>query len=68
MPPEALRALRTDPWPGNIRQLENRLRKALVLAESTLLTPDDLDLRPRTADDTPGSLAAAPYTLGAPQS
>jgi transcriptional regulator with GAF, ATPase, and Fis domain len=42
--PQALAAIKKSPWPGNIRQLENRLKKALVLCERTLLTPEDLDL------------------------
>jgi DNA-binding NtrC family response regulator len=42
--PQALAAIKKHPWPGNIRQLENRLKKALVLCERTLLTPEDLDL------------------------
>ncbi len=37
-------ALLRYPWPGNIRQLENRLKKALVLADGPELTPGDLDL------------------------
>jgi len=42
--PAALAAIKKHNWPGNIRQLENRLKKALVLCERTLLSPEDLDL------------------------
>jgi transcriptional regulator with GAF, ATPase, and Fis domain len=42
--PQALAAIRKANWPGNIRQLENRIKKALVLCEKTLLGPEDLDL------------------------
>ena len=44
--PAALASIKKSPWPGNIRQLENRIKKALVLCEQTLLSPDDLDLGP----------------------
>jgi transcriptional regulator with GAF, ATPase, and Fis domain len=42
--PQALAAVKKHPWPGNIRQLENRIKKALVLCEKSLLGPEDLDL------------------------
>ncbi len=42
--PAALAAIRKHAWPGNIRQLENRIKKALVLCDQTLLSPEDLDL------------------------
>jgi DNA-binding NtrC family response regulator len=42
--PAALAAIRKYDWPGNIRQLENRIKKALVLCDKTLLGPEDLDL------------------------
>jgi transcriptional regulator with GAF, ATPase, and Fis domain len=42
--PSALAAIKKYAWPGNIRQLENRIRKALVLCDQTLLSAEDLDL------------------------
>jgi transcriptional regulator with GAF, ATPase, and Fis domain len=42
--PQALAAIRKHNWPGNIRQLENRIRKALVLCDKSLLGVEDLDL------------------------
>jgi transcriptional regulator with GAF, ATPase, and Fis domain len=46
--PAALGAIRKHNWPGNIRQLENRIRKALVLCDKSLLDVSDLEL------DAPG--------------
>jgi transcriptional regulator with PAS, ATPase and Fis domain len=42
--PAAIQALKKFHWPGNIRQLQNLIKKALVLCESKLLSPDDLDI------------------------
>jgi transcriptional regulator with PAS, ATPase and Fis domain len=44
--PAAVSAMRSYAWHGNIRELENRIKKAVVLADRTLLAPEDLDLRP----------------------
>jgi transcriptional regulator with GAF, ATPase, and Fis domain len=42
--PQALAAIRKHTWPGNIRQLENRIKKALVLCDKSLLGVEDLEL------------------------
>jgi transcriptional regulator with GAF, ATPase, and Fis domain len=44
--PAATAALLRHRWPGNIRELENRVKKAAVLADGAVITPADLDLRP----------------------
>ena len=46
--PAGLAAIRRNEWRGNIRQLENRIRRGLVLCERNLLGPDDLDLGAQT--------------------
>jgi DNA-binding NtrC family response regulator len=32
-------------WPGNVRQLENRVKKAVIMSDSALLNPDDMGLQ-----------------------
>ncbi len=46
--PEFLAALRQYPWPGNIRELENVVRRAVLYCREGVLTPADLPsaLRP----------------------
>jgi DNA-binding NtrC family response regulator len=40
--PGTLQALLSYDWPGNIRELENAIERAVVLAPGTELTADDL--------------------------
>jgi len=54
--PNAIAAIKRHKWPGNIRELENRIKKAVVLADKALLGPEDLDLSP---DDLPPILPLA---------
>src|SRR5207237_7584008 len=46
----ATSAMKKYSWPGNIRELENRIKKAVVLADKVLLAPEDLDLHPENLD------------------
>ena len=32
------------PWPGNVRELRSRVKRAVVMTNGTLITPEDLDL------------------------
>lgn len=40
----ALNAMRKFGWPGNIRQLENHVKKSVILSEKGTIQPEDLDL------------------------
>ncbi len=40
--PEAMQLLTEHPWPGNIRELEHCIERAVALASGQVLTPDDL--------------------------
>jgi len=42
--PCAIRAMHSHAWPGNVRELLNRIRRAIVMAESRLVSAQDLDL------------------------
>jgi len=44
--PGAIVAIKRYRWPGNIRELENRIKKAVVLADKAMLGPDDLGINP----------------------
>lgn len=42
---EVCEAIRAYGWPGNVRQLENRMKRAVLMARGGLLTTEDLELK-----------------------
>src|SRR3989440_12737637 len=40
--PEARRMMNDYGWPGNVRQLESAIERAILLCEGDMITPDDL--------------------------
>ncbi|HEU0225983.1 MAG TPA: PEP-CTERM-box response regulator transcription factor [Steroidobacteraceae bacterium] len=44
--PDALSAIEHHPWPGNVREMENRIKSAVIMSEGRLLTAADLSLAP----------------------
>jgi DNA-binding NtrC family response regulator len=63
MTPEAMAMITSYDWPGNVRQLENAVFRAIVLSDGGALKPDDFPqisgLAPATAHAAPGAAASA---------
>lgn len=43
--PEAATAIEQYEWPGNIRQMENKIKRAVIMCDTNQISPDDLGLR-----------------------
>jgi transcriptional regulator with GAF, ATPase, and Fis domain len=56
---DAREALLAHPWPGNIRELQNAIERALIVSEGGLITSAQLGLGPRT----PAADARPPETV-----
>nr|WP_199272256.1 sigma-54 dependent transcriptional regulator [Paraburkholderia acidisoli] len=50
--PDAIEAMYNYNWPGNVREMINRVRRAIVMAESKLISAEDLDLAQFTEQQT----------------
>ena len=61
----ALKRLTALPWPGNVRQLENFIEQAVVLAEGEALTERDLFTHDHVAD-APAPVLTGVYEPGLP--
>jgi len=53
---DAVRAVELHLWPGNIRELENSIRRATIMAEGTQITSADLGLKNAFLDEVDNSL------------
>jgi transcriptional regulator with PAS, ATPase and Fis domain len=42
--PEAIDSIKNYDWPGNVREIINKIRRAVVISKETAITPADLDL------------------------
>lgn len=62
--PEALQALRIYAFPGNVRELENILERAMTLCENNTIQSKDLQL-PKANTVMPGPLESGQIHLGA---
>lgn len=46
---EAINAMLAHKWPGNIRELQNKLKSAVIMAEGAIIDVEDLELLPGEA-------------------
>ncbi|GHV29752.1 type 4 fimbriae expression regulatory protein PilR [Spirochaetia bacterium] len=58
--PEAAEKLQAYPFPGNIRELENVLERALIYREGDAITPKDIDLRRVEPENIPNAADGEP--------
>ena len=68
--PEAMKAIEAYPWPGNIRELENRVNGAVIMTEGKYVSVEDLGLPSQGDGDLelaqPARRAAAGRARGDP--
>ncbi len=53
---DAVRAIEAHTWPGNIRELENCIKRAVIMVDGNQLGADDVGLSPPVLDDADNSL------------
>jgi DNA-binding NtrC family response regulator len=57
--PEAMEVLVQADWPGNVRQLQNAVERAMVASRSPVIDPADLPLQPPCGIDASGGSTLA---------
>jgi two-component system NtrC family response regulator len=53
---EALRAIERSPWSGNVRQLQNAIKRAVIMAEGSVITLTDISLPPEAPQGGDGDV------------
>ena len=53
---DALRAIEAYSWPGNVREMENKIKRAVIMAEGKTISSEDLDLVDTQGDHQPLNL------------
>lgn len=53
---EALSAIENHPWPGNVREMENCIKRAVIMADGPLISWEDLGLSASPATEEPINL------------
>ncbi|HWJ96128.1 MAG TPA: PEP-CTERM-box response regulator transcription factor [Telluria sp.] len=54
--PDAIAAIENYPWPGNVREMENCIKRAVIMADGNTIVADDLGLPDTVAEEEPINL------------
>jgi two-component system NtrC family response regulator len=54
--PDALAAIEAYAWPGNVREMENCIKRAVIMADGNTIVADDLGLPDLEAEEAPLNL------------
>ena len=59
----AMARMHKHPWPGNIRELQHALERAVILSNSSVLQPEDFNFTVSTSRETDQALSLDQYNL-----
>lgn len=54
--PEAAQAIETYAWPGNVREMENKLKRAVIMSDNVFITLEDLEMSEQQENSMPLNL------------
>jgi len=61
--PDALRAIRSYSWPGNVREMQNRVKRGVIMSDGKRITAEDLELAAEGGNGQAVSLKEARESL-----
>ena len=54
--PDAIAAIEAYTWPGNVREMENYIKRAVIMADGSTIVAEDLGLPGESVEETPINL------------
>ena len=59
----AMARMNKHPWPGNIRELQHSLERAIILCNSSVLQPEDFNFTAATTKENDSTMSLDQYNL-----